>query len=465
MTRHRLLPLRLFVLAVLCACGAVPRSALAREVNNRDWNFLLDVSDGWNDETAKAAWEKDGIRWSAVRRLDKLENGKVAQGEGGRAAMSVVDAPKGKTLAELAADPAQRAFLMNHFGKESTWPAVETEEKTVNVTEGGETSVPAVLLKTKGLALNLAEVDATMCYGNLMMALAGGKLFRLKLLAWPTDGDPEMVRMEVDVVEMSFQLVHLKKEKAKEDPGGRPNPGGNGGGPGGPGEPVEKVTGDSDKDFPIGDYFVVEGWKAKKPKKLATVAIDKAKDTHLRVQLSNTDTMGACTLQFLVYANDGMNNLGVPEPAPDLRKWYTTSWWTSILATYALGPLSTYPWPKKKGDFLVLPLMTKEEERVIAAEPKDRAKADIDIDAVLRMKKEPFVEEVAKAAFGKVKCQYAIRGVIRGNAKTIGPMIQLRYGWKTEKFSYLLYIQFQRDGLKRYETTVREFLESLEITK
>lgn len=460
------------VLAVLCALISGDRPALAREVTNYEWNYQLDLPEGWTDENAKPAWEKEGIRGSWVHRLEKLDDGKPAQGEGGRATMSVLPAPKGKTLAELAADPAQRAFLLNHFGKESAWPAVEAEETKVLVsqvgeTEGSEAEVPAVLLKTQGQALNLAEVDATKCRGSMMVTLAGGKLFRLKLLCWPTQDDAEGVRVELDVIEVSFALIKLKKEAVKPDPNAGDGAGGASGNGGGPKEPVtEKVVGDSDKDFMIDDLFVIEGWKVKKPKKLATQAIDKAKDPNMRVSLGNNDTMGACAVTFHVYPNAGFNALGAAVPAPDLKLWLTKSWWQTLQSTFAMGPLITYPWPKRKGgEFLQTPLMTKEAEQIIAAEPKDRAKADIDVDAVLKMKAEPFVEEVVKPTFGKLKCQAAYRGVIKGNAKTIGPMLQIRYAWKTEKYTYFIFVQIQRDGLKRYEAPVKEFLESLEITK
>jgi hypothetical protein len=448
---------------IALGCGAEPPAA--EPIDNREFNFQLDLPTGWVREARKPSWEKDGIREGAVRRLEKLDDGTPAKGEGARMHASVIDAPKDKTLAELAADPVQRAFLMRDFGKEEAWPPVEVEDTKIVALEGTEGEVPAVRLLTNGTALNLAETDASPCRGMMLMAIAGNKLYRLKLLAWTTPSDEEGLRYDLDGIEVSFGFIQLKKEKPKEDPSKRPGGPGDAGGP--PKEPEEsKPVGDSEEEKVIDQYFVIEGWKVKKPKRVATMDVDKEKMPNRRIHLQANDTHGSCDITLDVYPNEGFDALGNPLRPQDIQKAHTTSWWQQIVSQFEKGAIVTYAWPKRKGgNFVAMPLVAPETEKVVYDEPKRRPKIeDVDIDAVLRMPG-PWVEEVAKPMFGKVKCKDAYRGVVRGNAKTIGNQTTIRFGWRTEKNTFFIWINIARDGLKRYAMPVKEFLDSLEVTK
>jgi hypothetical protein len=447
-------------LTALATFGAGARTSWAKEINNNEWNFQLDLPSDWSEENVRPSWEKEGIRASGLRRLEKLDNGNPAKGEGGRAQMCVIAAPKGKTLAELSAAPEHRGFLMNMFGKPEAWPAVESEEVKIQVADGSERMVPGLRLETKGKAINLAETDESPCKALMIVALADDRFYRLKMIAWTTPDDAEMLGSDLDALEMSFALRFLKKEKSAE-----PGPGGPGAGKPGADEPPKPV-GDSEEEKMIDQFLAIEGWKVKKPKKLATMAIDKVKEPNLRVHLGNNDSLGACALTLHVYPNEGFDSQGLPVAAYDIRKVMTTDWWGQILAQFPLGALVTYPWPKARGGgaYLAHPNLSipDPELLVIADDPKKRPKADIDIDAVLRLKP-PFVEEVEKTTIGKVKLVEAYRGVIRGAAKTAGRMITLRYTWKTKPYTFMLFIRYEREGLKRYETPVKEFLASFEM--
>lgn len=448
--------LLLAVLAPLALMGAVPRAASAGTIEARDHNFIMDLPPGWEEEPAKGSWEKDGIRRGARRLLTKLDDGKPATGQAGHAHVSVTEAPAGKTLADLAQDPSQREFLTRYFGKGG--PAEVKSEDTRVKNEALNAEVPAVRLLTHGTALTEAGTEMP-CTGLLIVAIAKKKLYRLRLLAWTTPNDEEQLRTDLDAVDIGFVFVDLSEEKPPEKPKDPKDP--DGPGPGGK-KPVdengEPIDGDADKELPI--VNPIEGWKAKKPKKLSTQEIDLATAPYRKVFLRGNDSLGNCDLTMDVYPNKMITD-GKQTPPLDIKKMITTSWWQQITSTYAEGPLAAYPWPRGRNPFLGLPALDGPPKELWAA-PKDRPKSD-EMDAAAILKK--FAEEVKNAAVGKVKVDEAYRGSIRGNRPRSGPEIVMRWVWRSEEHTFLVYVSIGREGLKRYLTPVKEFLESLEITK
>jgi hypothetical protein len=441
------------VLSSACLLGAGPDRASAEPLDSKEGNWLIDIPADWKREDARATWEKDSIVVGAKRVVTKLDDGKPAQGQGGQMHLSVTDAPAGKTLADIAADPAQRELLLRLYAKP---PEVRSE--TTKIKDAAVVlETPAVRLIALGTALTDSGTELP-CVGMLVMAVVKKKLYRLRLFAWVTPTDAEQLRLDLESIDMGFCFLDLTAEKPPK--GERPKDAPPGEEPKPPPEEDAKPVGDSDEEKALDN--VVQGWKAKKPKKLATEEINHGETPFRQVFLRGNDSLGSCDVTLDVYPN-GMIDGGRKVPDQDLRKFMTTSFWQNIAASYPKGALETFQWPRVKGgQFLTLPLLEAPKVLYDADDPRPKVE---DVDADMVMKKLHITEEVKNPSVGKCKCEQAYRGVVRGNRERVGPEVNLRFAWRTEGFSFFVYVTIRKEGAKRYLEPVRQFLESIEVSK
>ena len=436
--------------------GWGPGSAGAESIDTKGGNFVVDIPPDWKRQEDASTWEKDKIVAGAKRVLSKLDDGKPANGHGGQMHLSITDAPAGKTLAEIAADPAQQEFLLRLYAKPPEVRSEATKIKDINVA----LETPAVRLIASGTAMSDAGTELP-CVGLMVVAVVNKRLYRLRLFAWITPGDAEQLRTDLDSIDMGFAFIDLTPPKGEKPPKGDgpkdgPPPGDE------PKPPPEeaKPVGDSDEEKEI--VNVVQGWKAKKPKKLATEEINHSENEFRQVFLRGNDTMGSCDITLDVYPN-GMIQDGRKVPDQDIRRFMTTSFWQTIVASYPKGALETFAWPRVKGGhFLVLP--TFDAPRVMFDADDPRPKVE-DVDADMVLKKLKFSEEVRNPSVGRYKCQQAYRGVVKGNREREGHEFTMRYSWKTDGFTFFLYVTIRKEGMKRYLEPARQFLDSIEVAK
>jgi len=315
---------------------------------------------------------------------------------------------------------------------------------------------PAIRLKAKGPAMSDAGTELT-GIGILVVAVVKEKLYRLRLFGWVTPNDDEQMKVDLDSIDVALAFLDLSTPPPK---------GGSKGGPPGkeppPHKPPEEPEPEGDSEEEKILQNVIQGWKVKKPKKLVTQEINHAETEFRQVFLRGNDAFGSCDITFDVYPN-GLIQDGRKVPDQDIRKFMTTSFWQNIAASYPKGSLETFPWTKTRGgQFLVLPVF--EEPRVLfdADDPRPKVE-DVDADHVL--KKLKFTEEVKNPHIGKTKCELAYRGVVKGNRERLGHEVAIRFGWRTEGFTYFVWIAIRKEGAKRYLEPVRQFLESFEVVK
>lgn len=433
-------------LLLLCGPGSPPR-AEAEEIFSKEDNYSLVLPTGWTKTQPGAGWEKDGIKVGARRLLEKLDDGKPAQGEGAQMHLSRVPAPEGKSLADLGADPAQREFLLRFYGKPEAWPVPESEETKVK--GEGEGEIPAWRLSVEGKSVNPVSQSESKCYGHLLLVLTKKHLLRLRLLAWTTPDDAEGLHYELDRIWLDFQVIDASVEKPKEvrpqDPEGAP--------------PEDQPEGDSAEDKVVANKL--QGWSFTKPKGLVSRALNKVKNPYTEAAVGGNDRAGYAEMVLSVYPN-GLVVDGRQQAPQDIRKWCTTSFWQQVLGLCPGGALETFPWPRQKpnGTFLTLPDLSKPE--VLVAADKKRP---VDLDEGDLLKK-PRVAEEAKGTLGDQRVSEAYRANLRGNRKDAGGHeVTMRFAWRTPKYTYMLSATIGRDGEKRFAPLLRTVLESFEIAK
>jgi hypothetical protein len=443
------------LLALLLGLGAAPVGAEIRD--NSELNYSLETPPGWTWDDKKAAWEKDKVVDAARRVLDKIEGGKPAQGQGAQAHLSVMDPPAGATLETLAADAAQREFVLRLFAGASAPPTVEVEDTIV---KGANGTVPAKRLVVKGPTLNLQGAEGP-ARALLLLALAKGKLYRLRLVAYMTEHDDAGLSYDLDAIDNNFQIPDVAEVKPKGEPG-KPPPDGHEPGkpPGEPGHPPEEPhaedVGDENEEtvVELKEVFL----KYVKPKKLRSKAIDKKAQPNAVIFIESNDRDGSCQVLLNAYENGRVVD-GVQQGNQDIQKWNTTSWYQWLTAALPAGELVTYAWPKNRNTatFLTLPLWDKQ---IMVAETPKKRPADPNAGEII--KKLKMVEE-AEGKLGDVKPIQAFRGVIKGNRERVGHERTLRFSWSTNKWTYMLSVVFGREGLVKYGEPVQKLLGSIEL--
>ncbi len=452
MSQRRASAFLVFVpLLVLAVCLGAPSTAAAKEWESESHNVVLVIPD------APAPWEwlpfhpdyaKAGIIKGARRELTKLKNGKPGDGQGGLLHLVWKDAPKNVTLEQLAEDSSVREFLTKRFaGSEGG-----IEQETYSVVSGDLKEHPAIILRTEGEAPNLRgkKQKAT---GVLLVTMAKGKMYLVRMYAFPTEFDEEGISVDLDYMEGNCLELISTKEKAK-----RPDrPPANGGGEPKPGEPKE----------PEGKVEVFEDrnqrWRVTKPAKLKAEEVsedDKKNDMVLR--FGDTDAGGGYAIYFYAIPNSRLID-GVQAPPPDLSSWMSKHWWNNFTTNHPKGDIHTWKWPRKtkNGTFLTLPYMEEEKKRKGVITGRKKRPVEITPSEARKM---GFIEKVKGKIGKKGKASEAMRGCLEGKRPRYpGQETLWRFAWRNREHSYRLIVTIYNKAYLKWGASIREMLESWEF--
>ena len=461
MPRTRYLIAGWLVVAATFALLLTPSGAHAKSWESDEQNVILEIPEGaaaWDWLQYTSAWGKLGIVKGAKRELTKLKDGKPAEGHGALMHLAVRDAEDGMAVGSLAENDDVRAFLLKRFrGNEGD---VETEEVTMGA--DGKFEHPAIVLRTKGKALNLKGKEAE-CEGILLATVARGKMVLMRLYAWPTEYDEEGLSVDINYMEgNALRLITAKEEKGKKGAPKKGPPPAEGEGEGGDGDGE-----DEGKEEVI--EFRAQRWRMTKHPKVTREEItdDEAAD-FLVFKAAGNDQMGG--YNFYIYAPPNTQYIdGVKAPPPNIIKWMTQDWWQNFDTNHPKGELATWKWPKKpqtKGakTWLTVPYMEDEKNRKVVF--KDGKKRPVEVSASDMIKKLKFVEKVKKNALGKKgKAGEAVRGCMEGKRPTgfPEPEVMLRFAFRNREHSYRVFVGFYGKGYLKWGEAVRATLESIEF--
>jgi hypothetical protein len=464
----RRLPTLLLALA-LVAVAAVPAAA-NKQREDPNLNYILVVPDTWSIQDPPADWAKQGVVVVARRVLDKTRRGAPPDGEGAQATLSIIDAPQGKTLDDLAKDPQIRQSLLGRFGQDSTkWPALDVANDTIgpdDSTKGApvETRILTTVAPEPGkeaLSNNL-NGKPSRTRGVMLLTIVRGKLFRLVMYAWltpsPDDDENAMLKDDLDQIEMEFSVFTTKEEK-KETP--KPN------GEGGAEPPVEeKYEGDAGERKEMGNP--VQHWKLVKPKGIKSVEVDHAAIPTRAAYFEGSEASGSYQITFDVYKNGATNAQGVRTADQDLKKWIAPDWWENFTINHPDGEILTYEWPRRPRvrTIVTLPEMPPAKEAIVVIKKDGKRPIEVDFSDMEKMK---VVDSPKRRNIGpKGDPMEAYRGAMLGNRPRVGPELILRFGWKTVTHTYMLTVSVTKDLLGENSprlAQIRELLESIELTE
>lgn len=450
----RLLCLAGLLLAVALVVHA-PDPASAREWESESHNCVLIIPDDpapWEWLPFSQDWSKAGIVRGAKRTLDKLKDGKPGDGQGGLLFLAIKDAPEDTTLEQLAEDKSVRDFMLKRFaGTEG-----DVESETTTVISGDLKEHPAIVLRTEGEAANLRGKKQK-ANGVLLLSLTKGKLYMVRMYAFPTEFDDEGVGVDLDYMEGScLELISTKEKKGATKP-----PPANGGGEDGakPDQPEE----------PAGEEKVYEnraqGWRVTKPAKIKAEEItDEDTKNDMVLRFGESDAGGGYAVYLYAIPNTRIVN-GKPTPAPDLTNWISKQWWNNFTTNHPKGDIYTWKWPKKtkNGTFLTLPYMEVEKNRRGVVTGKKKRPIEIKpSDAIKKLK---FAEKPKKNKIGKKgKGSEAVRGCLEGKRPRFpGQETVWRFAWRNKEHSYRLIISIYNKAYLKWGPSIREMLESFEF--
>ena len=304
-------PLAAVVLFVLLLATA----SSAELIESRDANYSFEVPRGWVRAALNNSWQKLGIVAGATRELAKLEDGKAAKGEGAQVHLAIADLPEDTDLDAASADDEVLGFLMNRFGAKNKWPEIDLTKTAYD--EG----LPLYILVAKGKSPNLKGKKADT---RAVMALTAvkGKLFKLRMYAWPTDGDPEGLKTDLDMIEMSFDLID--KTEKEEGEGERPPPTED--------EEEPEVIGDEAERKELADPAM--GWKLVKPVGLRSKPESEWKGTYKDAVawFEANSNKGFYQIYLTIFKKGRVIN-GQQAPDVDIKSWNTKKWWPCLLYT------------------------------------------------------------------------------------------------------------------------------------
>jgi len=444
--------------------GALMLIALASTAEAKDkvWesekdNVLLripdDSSSTWEWLAFQPGWSKSHVVRGAERRLEKLKSGEPVTGQGAMLHLAILKIDEDQTLAQSAEDATVRAFLLKRFG---STPELDTEESTVGSGTAPEKGHPCIILRAEGQAPNLRG-NAGKCTGVLIITQHAGKLYLLRMYAFPTEIDEEVVCLDLDYMEgNAFELINTKAATKK----GAPPPPANGGGD-------ENVDGEEDEareDETI--EFRDQKFRLTIDKRFKRSEISEEENAEfLAVKVEDSDARGSVLLYL--YATPSTRYVdGVKQATPNIPDWMTKNWWTRFTTTHPDGDLFTWKFPSKpegkNPTFLTVPDMDNEKNKVGVITGKKKRPVEINqSDATKKLK---FAEKPKKNKIGKKgKGGEAMRGVLEGNRPRHGTETVLRYAWRSPTHSYRLFVIFGREGYKKWGKAVRKTLESFEF--
>jgi hypothetical protein len=362
--------------------------------------------------------------------------------------VSVLDAPAGKTLEDIATDPATQQFLLARFGEDpAKWPKVEVTPSDVRVQEGDKPigaeqppPIPGLLLEAEGEARNLKGNLNPKSRGALLLTVAKGKLFRLRMYAWPSQWDDERIKDDCTDIEMSFEILDARTDKTAPKPS-------DGEGPDAPADGAAEEK-SPEKAF----ESRVQRWKLLKPAGLGVREYSKEEQPNRQLWLEGPgyqvllDVYPLTTVDARGEQHDG-----------DLRTRIVNGWWPQFLTLHNEGEIHTFVWPKK-GKYLTLP--APPEITIVAPDGKRPPEMDY---AALEDKKA--VERVKKARIGKEEASDAYRGSLGGNRVRAGKDVEARWFWKTTTHAYELRVLLWGDAVQALGPKVQKLLDSLELTE
>ena len=444
--------------------GALLLIALAgtAEAKDKVWesekdNVLLripdDSSSTWEWLAFQPGWSKSHVVRGAERRLEKLKSGEPVTGQGAMLHLAILKIDDDQTLAQSAEDKTVRAFLLKRF---SSTPELDTEDSTIGSGTAPEKGHPCIILRAEGQAPNLRG-NAGKCTGVLIITQHAGKLYLLRMYAFPTEIDEEVVCLDLDYMEgNAFELINTKAVTKK----GAPPPPANGGGDGDADGEEEEAREDETIEHREQKWRITIDKKLKRSELTEEDSAD-----HLILKIADSDSRGNVLLYL--YAPPTTQYIdGVKAAPPNLVRWITTSWWANFTTTHPDGDLFTWKWPRKPSGksptFLTVPDMDETKNRVGVITGKKKRPVEISqSDATKKLK---FAEKPSKNKIGKKgKGNEAMRGILEGNRPRLGTETVLRYAWRSPTHSYRLFVIFGKEGYKKWGDSIRKTLESFEF--
>ncbi len=393
------------------------------------------ASAAWTWLRQRPEWKAHRIIRGAQRQLDKLKDGKPAEGHGGLLHVAYRDAPAGKTLAQLTADKTVRAFLLARFGT----TAADVEREEVTVLSGDQGTHPAIVLRTEGEANDLLGKKRR-ALGLLLITVARGKLYLLRAYVFPTEHDAEWLGPDLDWLETDSLILHKTKELPKPPP---PKP-----------EPAEAIG----REEVLEDRVV--GWRLTKPAKITQVDVaeeDRAADMKLRFE--DGDAYGKYVVYLYVTPNTRVVE-GRRRNAPDLGHWMSRHWWENFTATHDKGDIHTWTFPRRT--FLTLPRMEEAKWRKgVITGARERPVVISLSDAMKRL---AFVEKPKSRRLGAGRVSEAYRGGLEGRRNGIpGQETVFRFAWRDKAHTYRLLVTMYGQAYVKWGSSIRAMLESFEI--
>jgi hypothetical protein len=435
-------PVRAAPLAALLLLLPLARSAGAEDrVNDEARGYSLTLPDGWTREGRVAAWDRYDIVFGATKTLLTRKDGRPADGHGAQVHVAVGTVPAGADLDALAADPAQRDFLLARF---ESAEGLDVEA----FRHDEESGLEARALRIDGRARDLGGKFAP-ARGALVLVLAGKRLYRLRLIAWHTEHDDEGLKSELDLVEAEWTVVP-PIDDGSSTPEGPP--------PAHPeGEEPDAPRGDVAERKVVDHLLLTQGWRLTKPVGIRTKEFDPQEHPETAVWFEDSDRGGGYAIQLQVYRKGRIVD-GQRAQDYNLREWLTTQWVPRFLEEHPEGTLSTYAWDRR-AEFLSLPQFGS--ETVLAAEPSRRPPSDATPGDLLKV---GYGDKV-KGKIGRVRLVEAWRGCLAANRPRYGPERVLRFGWNTNTHTFMLYVTVYRDGLARWQKPIQELLDSFELVE
>lgn len=473
---------------LLLACAAVvaavpaPRAVADKVADDDVGNYLLRMPDSW--EFADVSHFADlGVVKAGERKLATLHDGTAGTGQGARLMLSVQDVgPKtapglpaeyedwlkdwqlleeqakrvdevsedlharigaaydklDKALVTLAETPDVRRLVMSRWGRDpAAWPAYKVE---------GETRIaglPAAKLVVEAPSGNLGGNDAP-CVAVQFVFVLRKKLTRLAIWRWSTPKDREKLKDDVDMIELSFEV--LKSEALS---GKKPAPAGPADGGGG-----EKGDKPESKRETVKDLAM--GFEVVKPAKFKLKELDRSKESDRNVgfDMSAVDAGSDCIVELLVYR---VGRAGTT--AFDLDDWMKNLG-TNFFNSHPEGPIELIPFPThtEKTPFLSLPDVGKKKE--LKRPAPDDLKNGLSKSEVERL---GVVAEVKAAKVGGQRVKEAWRWGMRGNLARVGTDIQCQWTFTYDARTFVMRVTARKDGFEKYKADVAEIFKSFRI--
>ncbi len=472
---------------LLLACAAVvaavpaPRAVADKVADDDVGNYLLRMPDSW--EFADVSHFADlGVVKAGERKLATLHDGTAGTGQGARLMLSVQDVgPKtapglpaeyedwlkdwqlleeqakrvdevsedlharigaaydklDKALVTLAETPDVRRLVMSRWGRDpAAWPAYKVE---------GETRIaglPAAKLIVEAPSGNLGGNDAP-CVAVQFVFVLRKKLTRLAIWRWSTPKDREKLKDDVDMIELSFEVLKSEALSAKKPP---------------PSAPADDGAGKGDKPESKRETVkdLAMGFEVVKPAKFKLKELDRSKESDRNVgfDMSAVDAGSDCIVELLVYR---VGRAGTT--AFDLDDWMKNLG-TNFFNSHPEGPIELIPFPtnSEKTPFLSLPDVAKKKE--LRRPPPDDLKNGLSKADVERL---GVVTEVKAAKVGGQRVKEAWRWGMRGNLARVGTDIQCQWTFTYDARTFVMRVTARKDGFEKYKADVAEIFKSFRI--